>query len=1005
MNTQRWSRAVRVLAVLGLGAIPVVLADPVEDGLTNGWLAQPVASVDGLNVLPWACTAPFGVPDPGTQSILQMHFNWHCSFDNTLVPALGSLPNDGNRFFGFHRQFIFAFNRYRAANGAAFLQTWPPSPGGLIPVGHGARADNTACPTCQSLPNQYRVPAAGGTLSTATFPTIDALGNSIVFYHNTQHGRIANSGPGVNCTTGTSSTASDMCYPNVSPRDPIFYRYHNVFDDVQDTWMRLANTDVMVVFDRSGSMSIPDGGAGLTRLDAAKEAARLFADLLEDGSSHRVGLASFSTSASNPVDLGLTSAGSATAAMNTALTGIAAGGATSIGDGLQRALTELSSSTNPHKAILLLTDGVENTAPLISSVTGALGDTHLCSVGFGSPGTIDGAKLRDLSERQGGVYINGFDPVVNNLLVKKFFVECFADIFDTFVGSDPIALLPAGTLAGTPTVHIASGDEQVTFVLSWSTPEPAGNLRLAVTTPSGAPLDLNDPAVESRFGPTWHIVRVRLPYRGERDGSWLAYPVRPTRSYVNGFTPSAFAEYDQGVRIVTRQLTRLCPDGCQRVLYFEDGPGTLSHAHATVYGQALVDALARGFLGAVKRAGTPEDFAAALREGNYDLIVYASSYAKGNQPYDGALSERLCADQGARAIITDTRTSQGAQAILRCAGALRTEETNFEVMRSDGGLFSGSVKLSGSGHDHGTGNPFSYGLRSTGATGAAVQATSPKGAAVIARGDGGKEQRYFVNALTASSARVQPFTYRARNYTLESLHPTFHIPEMYWPATGFDRVEARVRVTRPLESLGRRLAELGLREGGSLGGDPLSPRQAGALKLDPNFGGRLVKTETLEFSLFDNGTSGDTSAIDRYWEASLPPEVTRFDGEYLLRAIFKLCKAGRCVQREASHSLVVDVKLDPGRTRVSLERLPPEGTLNRARVLIQPVDRSGLPLGPHRADALLVLPGPGVKLEGWRDFDGRGRYEIVVTYPANTQSRLLVGQFGRPKEVIAVALP
>ncbi len=1005
MRKRMWLQTVRVIALLGLGVIPAVFANPVEDGLTNGWLAQPVSSVDGLGTLPWACDAPFSVPDPGLQSILQMHFNWHCTFDNTLVPSLGSLPNDGNRFFGFHRQFIFAFNRYRAANGAAYVQTWSPSPGALIPLGHGGRADNTACPTCQTLPNQYRVPAAGGTLSTATFPTIDALGNSIVFYHNAQHGRIANSGPGVNCNNGTSSLASDMCYPNVSPRDPIFYRYHNVFDDVQDAWMRLANTDVMIAFDRSGSMSIPDGGAGLTRLDAAKEAARLFADLLEDGSGHRVGLASFSTTASSPVDLALTPASGAASAMNTALSGISAGGSTSIGDGLQRALGELAGSSNPHKAVLLLTDGMENTAPLISSVAGALGDTHLCSVGFGSPGTIDGAKLRDLSERQGGVYINGFDPVVNNLLVKKFFVECFADIFDTFVGSDPIALLPAGAVAGAPTVHVASSDEQVTFVLSWSTPEPTGNLRLAVTTPTGAPLDLNDPNVESRFGPTWHIVRVRLPYRGERDGSWLAYPVRPTRSYVNGFTPSAFADYDQGVRIVTRELTRLCPDGCKRVLYYEDGPGTLAHAHATVYGQALVDALGRGFLGDVRRVGKPEDLALELGRGEYDLIVYASSYAKGDQPYDGALAEQLCSAQGPRAIITETRLTQGAQAVLRCTGALRTEETNFEVMRGDGTLFGSAVRLDGSGHAH-MGHVFSYGLRSIGANTSSVQATSPKSAAVIVRGAvSAPEQRYFVNALTASSARVVPVTYRARNYTLEPLHPTFRIPEMYYPASGFDKIEARVRVTRPLESLGRRLADLGLREGGALDGDPLDPRQAGVLKLDPNFSGRLVRTETLEFPLFDTGTSGDTTAGDRYWEAALPPEVTRFDGEYLLRAVFRLCKAGRCIQREATHTLVVDVKLDPRRSRVELERLPPDGMVQRARVVVQPVDAGGLPLGPHRADALLVLPGPDVKLETLRDFDGRGRYEVVVSYRSGTAGTLLIGQFARPKEVLSVRLP
>ena len=77
-------------------------------------------------------------------------------------------------------------------------------------------------------------------------------------------------------------------------------------------------------------------GGGRTRLDAAKSAATLFADLLEDGSSHKLGMVSFSTTASNPPDMPLTGVAAAPAALSAALFSLVASGSTSIGDGLEK---------------------------------------------------------------------------------------------------------------------------------------------------------------------------------------------------------------------------------------------------------------------------------------------------------------------------------------------------------------------------------------------------------------------------------------------------------------------------------------------------------------------------------------------------------------------------------------------------------------------------------------------------------------------------------------------
>src|SRR5439155_7984571 len=59
--------------------------------------------------------------------------------------------------------------------------------------------------------------------------------------------------------------------------------------------------DVMLVFDRSGSMSLA-GASGRPKIDEARDAASLFVQLVRSGTGNRVGLVSFSTTATSPVD-------------------------------------------------------------------------------------------------------------------------------------------------------------------------------------------------------------------------------------------------------------------------------------------------------------------------------------------------------------------------------------------------------------------------------------------------------------------------------------------------------------------------------------------------------------------------------------------------------------------------------------------------------------------------------------------------------------------------------
>ena len=60
-----------------------------------------------------------------------------------------------------------------------------------------------------------------------------------------------------------------------------------------------ATRDVMIVFDRSGSMSL-DAGTGKTKIEEARDAASLFIQLMRPDTGNRAGLVSFSTTPSVP---------------------------------------------------------------------------------------------------------------------------------------------------------------------------------------------------------------------------------------------------------------------------------------------------------------------------------------------------------------------------------------------------------------------------------------------------------------------------------------------------------------------------------------------------------------------------------------------------------------------------------------------------------------------------------------------------------------------------------
>lgn len=277
-----------------------------------------------------------------------------------------------------------------------------------------------------------------------------------------------------------------------------------------------APIDVMVVFDHSGSMASSAPPIGRSKLAEAQDAAALFVQLVREGQGDRMGLVGFSTAA----DLVVAPAPAATA--KPALVGpapftgghigaITAGGATSIGAGVGTAVLALGGTAN-QRAILLLTDGLQNTLPMLEEVEGSLANTIVNVIGLGSDADIDGPLLSRVAHAHGGHFTRATD----GLALRKFFGLSFGNIFESGALSDPEFVLKASEKESSPHYFDVCGEERITLALTWD--DVAAPLRARIHTPSGKLV--SERTIRPVRGRSWVFWRIPLPHDDERDGRW-----------------------------------------------------------------------------------------------------------------------------------------------------------------------------------------------------------------------------------------------------------------------------------------------------------------------------------------------------------------------------------------------------------------------------------------------------------------------------------------------------
>lgn len=285
--------------------------------------------------------------------------------------------------------------------------------------------------------------------------------------------------------------------------------------------------DVMMVFDRSGSMNQIAPPAGRTKLEEARDAAALFVELVRAGGGDRIGLATFNDEAALPVAPGPVASvrddligppPHTGPTVDGAIGDIAAGGTTSMGAGMDEAVEALPAATGNQRAMLLLSDGLENTPPMVDTVEPTLGDMRVCVVGFGSDAEIDSPLLGRLAADHDGLFTRATD----GLTLRKFFALCFGDIFAAGALSDPDYVLPRDQKSREISFDVCD-ETSLAVVIGWQ--DPSVPLALAVRTPDGHSAS-ECPGVEESSGRTWRFLRIPLPCHGEREGRWTVEVMR-----------------------------------------------------------------------------------------------------------------------------------------------------------------------------------------------------------------------------------------------------------------------------------------------------------------------------------------------------------------------------------------------------------------------------------------------------------------------------------------------
>jgi hypothetical protein len=288
-----------------------------------------------------------------------------------------------------------------------------------------------------------------------------------------------------------------------------------------------------LVLDHSGSMS-DDSGDGVPKIQSLRDAASIFVDVMLEGDGASI------TRFNQTADLlaGVTTLGSATDPFDVGRTTIKnilnssqldPGGSTSIGAGIETGRNALNAAPGfDVDSLVVLTDGMENTAPFIADVASDI-NALTYSVGFGTPENISVSALQAISGNHGGyLLITGAISGDNRFLLQKYFLQILAGISNAEIVLDPQGFLTPG-VGQSILFPVTDADAGMDVILLTPYPELV-NFRLRTPT-SSMVIDPSTPATHPyvQFVRSRGVSYYRLslpaelsPGRLDGGGSWQA---------------------------------------------------------------------------------------------------------------------------------------------------------------------------------------------------------------------------------------------------------------------------------------------------------------------------------------------------------------------------------------------------------------------------------------------------------------------------------------------------
>jgi hypothetical protein len=215
---------------------------------------------------------------------------------------------------------------------------------------------------------------------------------------------------------------------------------------------------VALLLDHSGSMA-DDAGNGTTKVSKLREACNIFINAMLDNDS--LALVRFDDTAQTLMGvttMGPPVLGAGRIAASGHITGpeLDPAGNTSIGAGVvagKAALDAGQASASPHfdvLSMLVLTDGEENTAPMLADVGSSI-TANTFAVGLGKPENISTAALNTLTQNHNGyLLVTGTLTPDQAARLNKYFVQVLAGVTNANVVLDPHGVLTEGAVHKIP---------------------------------------------------------------------------------------------------------------------------------------------------------------------------------------------------------------------------------------------------------------------------------------------------------------------------------------------------------------------------------------------------------------------------------------------------------------------------------------------------------------------------------------------------------------------------